>query len=902
MHNRLFDNHLLEDLASNKTLIISSNHRLKLSLLSRFDQTRCGPVDGIYALDEWIQLCWQQLPTTKRPYGGSGTLLSATQELFFWNSLVENDDTAFLVTPHATSVKAFEAVRLLGLYPSSSGEAQKSSSNTDHELFLNWFARYQKACLQRKFITHIDQVQALISAYEKQRLSPIPHIILLGFIRIPPLYRRLLEVASQSMEQPDFQPLNTLPRQAACQSGNDEIETAGHWVKQKLAENPDQKLCILVPDINQRRTQVNRILQSILCPELLVPGNQQTNSIFNISASPTLAQAPLIFAAREMLNLNQPLFDLETGVSLLYQPFFLNNERCAEAIIQAQATLASECKPMVSLADVKTALRKSSSDIAKQYLNALQDVSQLLDQTLGNPMRISGWATLFSEQLLALGWPGQRTLSSTEFQQRDRWNNALVELATLDSLYGPVNLEKALGLLDTLLESIAFQSKSVDCPVQVLGTLECLALPLDAIWITGFNDDQWPAPLNPNPFLPVSTQRKQQMPHSDPCAELEYARLLITNYQKQTPELIVSYSRRDGDRPLRPSSLIRDWAIFDSSELRSQATASLWDASNCSGSSTHWLPDSMAPALKATGEPLPGGAAMLKNQSLCPFRAFAIHRLNAREKRLPEWHISESQRGQMLHRSMQLLWERLENHQTLVTASSTELTSVIYSAVDLAMKDLIQQRPDLTTELFIDAEKNRLHHQLARWLELEARRQPFRVLATEQEKIIQIEDDQFRVRIDRLDELEDTGELILIDYKTGDCSLAGWQGDRPRDPQLPLYCIGFNLSGNSPATPGVAALTFARINAREQRFLGISSQPDLALGIETPDKIRNWHMPTTWQQIENRWRESIAALLKEFRDGVASVDPAIDACRYCHLQPLCRINDERIGGVNQVDN
>lgn len=894
MHNQLFNNHLLENLANNKTLIISSNHRLKLSLLSRFDQVRCEPVNGIYALDEWIQLCWQQLPVTERPYGGVGTLLSATQELFFWNSLVENDDTAFLVTPHATSVKAFEAVRLLGLYPSGSGELQKSSNNTDHELFLDWLARYRKACIQRKFITHIDQVQALISAYEKQRLSLVPHIILLGFIRIPPLYRRLLEAASQSMGQPDFQILSTLPHQAACQSSNDEIETAGRWVKQKLAENPNQKLCILVPDINQRRTQVNRILKSILCPELLIPGNQQTNSVFNISAAPTLAQAPLIFAARKVLNLNRHLFALETGISLLSLPFFLNNERCAEPIIQAQAILANECKPMVSLADVKAALRKSSGEIAKQYLRALNHFSQLLDQASSSILRLSDWATLFSKQLLALSWPGQRTLSSTEFQQRDRWNNALAELATLDPLYGPVHLEKALELLDILLENIAFQAKSADCPVQVLGTLECLGLPLDALWITGFNDDQWPAPVNPNPFLPVFLQRKRQMPHSDPCAELEYAKLLMTNYQKQTPELIVSYSRREDDKPLRPSSLINGLAIFDSSELRSQKTVSLWGAPNRGDPSIHWLPDSMAPALKATEEPLPGGAAMVKNQSLCPFKAFAIHRLNAREKRLPEWHISESQRGQMLHRSMQLLWEQLKNHQTLVTASAAQITSAIDYAVDLAMKDLIQQRPDLTTELFIDAEKNRLHLQLDRWLELEARRQPFRVLATEQEKIIQVEGDQFRVRIDRLDELVETGELILIDYKTGDCSLAGWQGERPGDPQLPLYCMGFNLSDNSATAPGVVALTFAKINAREQRFLGVSSQPDLAPGIETPDKIGGWHMPTTWQQIENLWRESIATLLKEFKDGVAKVNPAIGACRYCHLQPLCRINDERI--------
>jgi hypothetical protein len=46
-----------------------------------------------------------------------------------------------------------------------------------------------------------------------------------------------------------------------------------------------------------------------------------------------------------------------------------------------------------------------------------------------------------------------------------------------------------------------------------------------------------------------------------------------------------------------------------------------------------------------------------------------------------------------------------------------------------------------------------------------------------------------------------------------------------------------------------------------------------------------------WQALDARWRETLGALALEVRAGHAAVAPrdAIETCRRCGLQPLCRI-------------
>ena len=78
---------------------------------------------------------------------------------------------------------------------------------------------------------------------------------------------------------------------------------------------------------------------------------------------------------------------------------------------------------------------------------------------------------------------------------------------------------------------------------------------------------------------------------------------------------------------------------------------------------------------------------------------------------------------------------------------------------------------------------------LSHWLTHERNRtSSFRVVEMEKNQTLQVADLSLTLRPDRIDELED-GRRSVIDYKTRAPSKTNWLGDRPQEPQLPLYSL-----------------------------------------------------------------------------------------------------------------
>src|SRR5258706_7252117 len=72
----------------------------------------------------------------------------------------------------------------------------------------------------------------------------------------------------------------------------------------------------------------------------------------------------------------------------------------------------------------------------------------------------------------------------------------------------------------------------------------------------------------------------------------------------------------------------------------------------------------------------------------------------------------------------------------------------------------------------------------------EKQRPPCSVVSTEERRRIVFSGVTFDARIDRMDRLESGGHAI-VDYKTGGGNVTAkrWQGERPDEPQLPLYAV-----------------------------------------------------------------------------------------------------------------
>ncbi len=194
---------------------------------------------------------------------------------------------------------------------------------------------------------------------------------------------------------------------------------------------------------------------------------------------------------------------------------------------------------------------------------------------------------------------------------------------------------------------------------------------------------------------------------------------------------------------------------------------------------------------------------------------------------------------------------------------------------------------------FLWLERERLIHIIKEWLNVEKERLPFTVLEHEAERHIKIGPLSLRLKIDRIDKL-DNGRQIIIDYKTGLIRPMHWFSNRPSEPQLPLYCV----YGINNAVDYYSGIAYAQVHAGKLTFKGIIeeglSEPPAA-GIVSIDHSKNTDGINNWQAMLTHWKKTLEQLSHDFHSGVALLDPLESACTYCELQPLCRIREAANG-------
>jgi hypothetical protein len=266
----------------------------------------------------------------------------------------------------------------------------------------------------------------------------------------------------------------------------------------------------------------------------------------------------------------------------------------------------------------------------------------------------------------------------------------------------------------------------------------------------------------------------------------------------------------------------------------------------------------------------PGGASLFKDMAACPFRAFAKHRLGARPLEETDLGLNYKDRGSTVHKALEFIWTELGSHARLMELVEGELRGLITRNVEDALNHL-------DVGIGRQVEQRRLQNLLAQWLNLEKLRAAFTVLKPEEERLVAVGGLQVRTRVDRIDELETGGEVIL-DYKTGQVKSTGWDTDRPDEPQLPLYCA-------TSARP-INGAAFAVVRTGELGFRGITERDTVLPGIKKMSR-----QPASFAELVAEWGRILERLAADYRDGLAAVDPKPGACEYCGLRALCRIRE-----------
>ncbi|MGD2063376.1 MAG: PD-(D/E)XK nuclease family protein, partial [Nitrospirota bacterium] len=467
---------------------------------------------------------------------------------------------------------------------------------------------------------------------------------------------------------------------------------------------------------------------------------------------------------------------------------------------------------------------------------------------------------------------GPRTLSSAEVQARDAWQAALASFAGLDAVVPALPWEGAVAWLCRLCAH-PFQPEGAEAPVQVMGLREATGLAFDGVWVMGLDSTTLPAPPRPHALLAAHLQRQAGIPASSAAGQLATARRLVAELLALAPEGVVSYPRQRGEAAVEPSPLIADLPPDPEPD-----------------------PPAVALGLRILGEgrrepivdePVPraegsmrGGARVIEDQALCPFRAFATHRLHARPLEPAEEEPTPATRGTLVHRCLERIWGELGQQGALLALSEParlELCRGVATEAVERSRVLASRRPVVGA---------RLAALLGEWLAYEATRAPFAVVATEEELLVEMAGLRLSLRIDRVDRLAD-GRLLVIDYKTGIVRRGDWWGERPAAPQLPLYTV-------APLPWGaVAGVAFAVVRPGECCLVGLGEGiPDVG----EVEKARGCPV-TDWVALRDQWRTALTGLATAFAAGEAAVDPLPAAggrpiaCQRCDLAALCRIHE-----------
>jgi RecB family exonuclease len=355
-------------------------------------------------------------------------------------------------------------------------------------------------------------------------------------------------------------------------------------------------------------------------------------------------------------------------------------------------------------------------------------------------------------------------------------------------------------------------------------------------------------------------------------SQLRFAEDLQHRWLERAGGCVFSCAESGEGRPAAPSRLI--------------PSADDIPARTTSVSHPHWLAQlECAPSLeRCLDEWAPAfgdnertrGVATLKAQSRCAFRGFAETRLRAEPLDLPVPGFNERERGELVHDSLQQIWQELRDSAGLarVLARPEELAQLTGASARRAIiKRSARRDPG---RRWREREAERLARLLGKWLELESARDFFVVerleAGAEAARHAQVE---FSVRVDRIDRLAD-GSRVLIDYKTGAAN-RDWQGERPDNPQLPLYALLHR--------PSLIAVAYGKINAAECAFVAESERS----GIFPRKRATRLEGLASFAALMDVWAERIERLADEFRRGRAAVDPTPTACRSCHLHGLCRV-------------
>jgi probable DNA repair protein len=785
-------------------------------------------------------------------------LLSEVEERELWRSVV---DTAHIgkdfLDPAGAARAARRARRTLFEYAIPI-EALDAAHSEECAAFLEWNRAFEGRCSALGCVS-VDSLLGHLG-------SPGGPIDWIESPEWRPAARRWLEQHGRVLP-----PQRQIPELSIVRTASPAAELAAiaDWARGKLAED-GFRAWICVPDLNRRRAEVVDAFDAALAPQRFALRGDLGAAPYAVAGGTPLADYAPVRAALELLAASVGTVAFVQFSALLRAPELQDSDSEAGSAARLDVALrrrASNDADFAGWLDLADRVARGEQMAPAAAVQRLRTAHHVLSQLQGARL-FSEWVAVWMGALQVGPWAFSRRWSSIEYQAAERFRELLAGLSLGDAVFGTHSRDSAQRILARAARETAFQVQTGVPAIWVSGQLLDPWLDYGGLWVSGCNDEQWPQPVAPVALLPVGVQRQYGVIPASAESQLALAKDLQSRWQQRANQCVFSLADSGEDSSSMPSPLLPKIVPVDLTATPQPHWLKMLE--RAPGLESVW--DEQAPPL--AGNERTRGVATLRAQSRCAFRGFAETRLNAQPLEQPVPGFNERERGELVHHALQHVWTALGDSNALQTVRADAEQRLIDQAAALAIESVCQRRdPGRRWRL---REEVRLRNLLTKWLQFERTRAPFIIEALEgRDQIARFGGLEFRVRIDRVDRLLD-GARVLIDYKTGAAD-PDWRGERPDNPQLPVYAL---LSPHA-----LVAVAYAKVNAAESGFVAESERRDVFPRTRRSDL----EGMATLAELIPVWSRRIERIAGEFAAGRAEVAPTIEACKSCKLQGLCRV-------------
>ena len=881
-----------------RELLILPSARAASALRERFDagqrarNLQAWEPATVLSWDEWAESLWSPLALAGAE---DRVLLNRLQEELIWAQLIAASIEGAQLNSGALRELAALARSALELAAAHRAveRLSRSADTYDTRAFAAWQQRFAQHCVTERLLPRALLEAALAKHLREKSIVAPRSLHLAGFEDLSPAQTTLLDLLRADGCKIETHPIfaqaagEKLKATVLVADPREELRWAMRWIRQRFQERSGAllRIALILPDPAHERAELEPLLRDALAPELECITADLSSAPWSFGDGPALADLPMIQHALMLLRWTREELPLESIGCLLLSPFLgHSNDSESRARFEMHGLRRSKrLRPELSLPALLSLTRTQRRDHLPDV--SFPELAAAL-RLAGDPGQLTAagshadWTELIRKILRAAGWPGPRTLSAAEFRATEAWEGLLDLLATLDLGGARVRFEDVLHLLVDQTARMATPNPAATAGVQILRLAETHGCIFDAALVLHATDEQLPAREHANPLLGWGLQRDLGLPGTDPARAHIRGRDSLRGLEHRCGALLLlsAQSNEHGELRLTPLASELGFAVMNPgrffSPTQEPPPLTLEDA-----------PDS-TPLPPLPSPHVSGGARVLKLQSACGFQAFASLRLAAEAPASRSLGLDAREAGNLLHRAMEYFWREVKSQRALKALTFEQRGATIQRCVAQALdktRDSVPPQQDSRTQeswvsAYLAVFEQRLCNLIHQWLKHELDRGDFTVLPPEQQQTVEIGPLLLRVRPDRIDKVADG--FVFVDYKTSSAlSTRDWIGERPDEPQLPLYA----LLGESDEVRGVA---FARLRpGGDMTWLSIQDKAGLFPG-KRGNAVHN-----LTEELE-RWRDELNRLAFDFADGRTSINPKSfpKTCTYCEQRLLCRLD------------